>query len=118
MDRLIPASTALLVVDVQERLAAAMPSARMEELSRNVGILLGAAAQLGVRVIASEQYPRGLGPTIAPEPKLIIGSDADKKDDGSLYKMVRFPKAGCWVSYLRTNGDSPMTIVTLQKLQP
>jgi nicotinamidase-related amidase len=66
MDRLIPASTALLVVDVQERLAAAMPSARMEELSRNVGILLGAAAQLGVRVIASEQYPRGLGPTIAP----------------------------------------------------
>ncbi|HST51609.1 MAG TPA: hypothetical protein VLJ61_06315 [Pyrinomonadaceae bacterium] len=59
-----------------------------------------------------------LGSTIAPEPKLIVGSDADKKDDGSLYKMVRFPKAGCWVSYLRTNGDSPMTIVTLQKLQP
>jgi hypothetical protein len=53
-----------------------------------------------------------------PTSKSILGADADRKDDGSTYKMVRFPKAGCWVSYLRTNGDSPMTIVTLQKLQP
>ena len=43
---------------------------------------------------------------------------APRKDDGSVYKMIRFPKAGCWVSYLRTSGDSPMTIVTMQKLQP
>jgi hypothetical protein len=54
----------------------------------------------------------------APGPKSILGSEADKKDDGSLYKMIRFPKAGCWVSYVRTTGDAPMTIVTLQKLQP
>jgi hypothetical protein len=54
----------------------------------------------------------------APAPKSVLGSEADKKDDGSLYKMVRFPKAGCWVSYVRTTGDAPMTIVTLQKLQP
>ena len=61
-------------------------------------------------------YLGSTGP--APEPKSILGSDADKKADGSLYKMIRFPKAGCWVSYLRTTGDAPMTIVTLQKLQP
>jgi hypothetical protein len=54
----------------------------------------------------------------APAPMSVLGSDADKKDDGSLYKMIRFTKAGCWVSYLRTTGDSPLTIVTLQKLQP
>src|SRR5437588_9882897 len=53
-----------------------------------------------------------------PTPKSVLGSDADRKDDGSVYKMIRFPKAGCWVSYLRTSGDSPMTIVTMQKLQP
>ena len=53
-----------------------------------------------------------------PAAKSILGAEADRKDDGSLYKMIRFPKAGCWVSYTRTSGDSPMTIVTMQKLQP
>src|SRR5947209_3895231 len=53
-----------------------------------------------------------------PTPKSVLGSDADRKDDGSVYKMIRFPKAGCGVSYLRASGDSPMTIVTMQKLQP
>jgi nicotinamidase-related amidase len=66
MNRLTPATTALLVVDVQERLAAAMPEARMEALIRNAGILLDAAAHLGVTVLATEQYPKGLGPTVIP----------------------------------------------------
>jgi hypothetical protein len=30
--------------------------------------------------------------------------------------MVRFPKAGYWISYNRTGGNSPMTSVTLQKI--
>ena len=66
MIRLLPAQSALLVVDVQERLAAAMATARMEALARNSGILLEAAGHLGVQVLASEQYPKGLGPTVAP----------------------------------------------------
>jgi hypothetical protein len=56
------------------------------------------------------------GPT-APEPKSVLGTDADGKNDGSIYKMIRFPKAGYWVSYMRTSGDSPMTKVTIQKIQ-
>ena len=59
-----------------------------------------------------------LGGNAVPGPRSVLGAEADRKDDGSLYKMIRFPKAGCWVSYLRTSGDSPMTIVTMQKLQP
>ncbi len=66
MNRLLPAETALFVVDVQERLAAAMAAPRMEVLVRNAGVLLDAAGHLGVRVFASEQYPKGLGPTVAP----------------------------------------------------
>jgi nicotinamidase-related amidase len=66
MNRLTPATTALLVVDVQERLAAAMPPARIEALIRNTGILLDAAAHLGVTVLATEQYPKGLGHTVEP----------------------------------------------------
>src|SRR5579864_6835930 len=64
MERPNPDATALLVVDVQERLAAAMPEAALERLVANVTILLEAAKTLGVRVLASEQYPKGLGPTV------------------------------------------------------
>jgi nicotinamidase-related amidase len=65
MERLVPSRTAILVVDVQERLAAAMPQAALAELVRNATILLETARVLGVRVIASEQYPKGLGPTVS-----------------------------------------------------
>jgi nicotinamidase-related amidase len=64
MERLDPASTVLLVVDVQDRLAAAMPPETLERLVKNTGILLDAAKTLGVKVVVSEQYPKGLGPTL------------------------------------------------------
>lgn len=64
MERLLPSNTALLVVDVQERLAAAMPTDVLAELEKNAAILLEAAAVLGVPVLVSEQYPKGLGPTL------------------------------------------------------
>jgi nicotinamidase-related amidase len=66
MDRLDPATSLLLVVDTQERLAAAMPPTAMERLVANAVILLETARLLGVRVLASEQYPKGLGTTVAP----------------------------------------------------
>jgi len=64
MERLIPGSTLVLVIDVQERLAAAMPKEQMAALERSASILLEASKVLGAKVIATEQYPQGLGPTI------------------------------------------------------
>ena len=61
---LIPAATALLVVDWQERLCAAMPQAVVAQNTRNVEHLLALAARLDVPVLATEQYPKGLGPTV------------------------------------------------------
>lgn len=61
--KLNPANTALLVVDVQARLGAAMPADRYEALIKNVGNCLAVAESLDLPVIASEQYPKGLGPT-------------------------------------------------------
>lgn len=52
-----------------------------------------------------------------PTPKAVFGADIEAKADGSLYKMVRYPKAGYWLSYSRTPGDSPMVIITMQKLK-
>lgn len=64
MERLVPGSTLVLVVDVQERLAAAMPKEQMVSLERSASILLEASKLLGAKVIATEQYPKGLGPTV------------------------------------------------------
>ena len=66
MRRLSPKDTLLVVVDVQERLATAMPPEAFARLIANTSILLDAARILGVPVMASEQYPKGLGPTVAP----------------------------------------------------
>jgi hypothetical protein len=55
-------------------------------------------------------------PNDAPKPMDVVGSDVESKPDGSMHKMVRYPKAGYWVSYSRTAGDSPMVSVTLQKI--
>jgi len=54
--------SAFLLVDVQERLLPAM--AEGEAVVGRAAILLQAAATLGVPVLASEQYPQGLGPTV------------------------------------------------------
>jgi nicotinamidase-related amidase len=56
------ADSALVVVDIQERLAAVMPA--RAAVVRATGILLDAAALLGIPVLVSEQYPKGLGATV------------------------------------------------------
>ncbi|HEV7906080.1 MAG TPA: hypothetical protein VGO96_19725 [Pyrinomonadaceae bacterium] len=54
--------------------------------------------------------------TNAPDAKTVLGTDIEAKPDGSLYRLVRYPKAGYWVSYSRTAGDSPIVSVTMQKI--
>jgi cytoskeletal protein RodZ len=51
-----------------------------------------------------------------PAPKSVLGTEADAKPDGSIYKIVYYPKAGYWVAYSRTAGDEPLTIITMQKM--
>ena len=57
-----------------------------------------------------------MSPNEAPKPMDVVGSDVESRPDGSMHKMVRYPKAGYWVSYSRTAGDSPMVSVTIQKI--
>src|SRR5687767_13403275 len=56
------ARSVLVVVDLQEKLLPAIPD-RDRVLGR-VALLLDAARALGVPVISTEQYPRGLGATV------------------------------------------------------
>ncbi len=54
--------TGLLVIDVQEKLLPKIPDAG--QLVRNIAFLLDAAKILDIPAQTTEQYPRGLGPTV------------------------------------------------------
>jgi nicotinamidase-related amidase len=57
---------ALLVVDIQERLLPAMPQDALAAVLRNTHLLIQAADRLGLPIVVSQQYPRGLGATTQP----------------------------------------------------
>ena len=61
--QLSPRTSAVLVIDVQEKLMAKIPAA--QTLTRNIAFLLDAAKLLDVEIAATEQYPKGLGPTVS-----------------------------------------------------
>lgn len=55
-------NSCLIVIDVQAKLSAAMADNVISNLRKNTDILLKAANQLSVPIIATAQYPKGLGP--------------------------------------------------------
>ena len=53
----------LLLIDIQEKLAHAMSENVRQSVLQQTKSLLTAATTLGVPIVVTEQYPRGLGPT-------------------------------------------------------
>jgi nicotinamidase-related amidase len=107
MRRLLPSQTAVLVIDVQERLAGAMPASQMAELTRATTVLVEAAKLLGAAAIYTEQYPAGLGHTIAPVAEVLgrTGARRVEKVDFSACDEPAFAKA--WSELQR-----PVAVVT------
>lgn len=54
----------LVILDLQIRLLAAMPEVARAAVVKNTEIFLQAAQAMEVPVIYTEQYPKGLGPTV------------------------------------------------------
>lgn len=61
--RLTAGDSGLIVIDVQEKLVPKIAGAAA--LVKNIGFLIDGARLLDVPVTATEQYPKGLGPTVA-----------------------------------------------------
>lgn len=61
--KMSPADTALLVIDVQEKLVPVIHQA--ERMVKNIAFLIDGAKLLGVPLQVTEQYPKGLGKTVA-----------------------------------------------------
>src|SRR6266508_1419216 len=64
---------AVLVVDIQSRLTPAMPPEALASVVKYTRALVGAAKELGLPVLATEQYPKGLG-NVIPEVKDVLPS--------------------------------------------
>jgi nicotinamidase-related amidase len=76
---LVEASDSVLVlVDLQERLAGAMEPAVFQAVSKNAAALLEAARALQIPVLATEQYPKGLGRTVAALSGLLASAPLEK----------------------------------------
>ncbi|WP_165230320.1 isochorismatase family protein [Aquisphaera insulae] len=73
-ERLTARHGGLLVVDMQEKLLAAMPE--RDALIGQVERLVRGAGLLGVPIWATEQYPKGLGPTVPSLAALIADRPA------------------------------------------
>lgn len=71
--RLTRDGSTLVIVDVQERLFAAMDADHREEVVHNLKVLAAAARRLSLPVVVTEQYPKGLGHTL-PELREALGA--------------------------------------------
>ena len=61
-------SSALLIIDIQTHLTAVMPLKVLARLKNNTSLLIKAADTLNIPILATEQYPKGLGPL---EPEIV-----------------------------------------------
>ena len=91
--RFSPESSLLIVIDVQEKLFATMYE--QERVIENMIKVVGGAKILGVPIIWTEQYPKGLGPTISPLKAALNGNICHEKisfsclDDGDIKQAVK-----------------------------
>jgi hypothetical protein len=89
------ATSRLLIVDMQTKL-----------LTENCRRLIEGARLLGVPVDATEQYPKGLGPTVEPLAVLLPSPVA----------KLRFSAAGCfpWMDDVMTGGRHQVVVAGLE----
>lgn len=71
--------TALLIVDIQERLLAAMEKIDQEMIIKNNIILLETAKEMNIPVLVSEQYRKGLGMTVPPLAEKLAAAETMEK---------------------------------------
>jgi len=86
-ERLLRSRAALLVIDIQERLVPAMPDEVRARVIKNTEVLIAAAGRLGLPIVVSQQYPRGLGPTV---PQIASALAAAEDTHGA--QVYRFDK--------------------------
>lgn len=98
----------LVVIDVQEKLCVAMDEAVLKQLVKNIGVLLESASELNIPVLVTEQYVKGLGPTV-PELK-------ERAADAPCFEKMSFSCCGSaeFVDAIKATGRSQVIIAGME----
>jgi len=98
----------LVVIDIQDKLAAAMDQQVLAGLLKNTGILLESAVEMGVPVLFTEQYVKGLGQTL-PELK-------EKAPSAGYYEKMTFSCCGseAFVKKLKDSGRKQVIMTGME----
>jgi nicotinamidase-related amidase len=98
----------LLIVDVQERLFNAMDADRRDETIRNIKVLAQSALRLGLPIVVTEQYPKGLGQTL-PELRQLL-------PDARVVEKTAFSCCGAdgFVDRLRATGAEEVIVAGME----
>ncbi|NLV16342.1 MAG: isochorismatase family protein [Syntrophomonadaceae bacterium] len=93
-------SAVLVIIDLQEKLMRVMPD--RETVVNNTLILMELARQFDIPVIVTEQYPKGLGPTLA--------EIKDKLKDHLLLEKITFSAGQDLIENLRKLGRNQIIV--------
>jgi len=98
----------LVVIDVQEKLCVAMDHKVLQQLTKNIGILIESASELNVPVLITEQYVKGLGATLL-ELK-------EKAATASCYEKMAFSSCGSneFVEKLKSTGRTQVIVTGME----
>jgi len=98
----------LVVIDVQEKLCAAMDHKVLHKLTKNIGILLETAVELKLPVLVTEQYVKGLGATL-PELK-------EKAVMAACFEKMAFSSCGSseFVEALKASGRTQVIVTGME----
>lgn len=66
-----------------------------------------------VKTISTNYFGEKVKP---PTAKDVLGTEVEAGADGAINKLIKFPKVGIWISYVRTGGSDPMVMITIQKM--
>lgn len=93
MSRILDAGdVAVIVVDFQEKFAPAVDG--FDEAARRAAILAATAVELGMPLVVTEQYPKGLGPTVEAVASRAGGTPALEKTAFAASRAEGFDLAG------------------------
>lgn len=98
----------LVLIDIQEKLCAAMDGTVLNQLTKQVGILLQTAEELDLPVLITEQYVKGLGETLPS-----LRQQAEK---AHRYEKMSFSCCGSseFVEHLKCSGRQQVIITGME----
>ncbi len=109
----------LVIVDVQEKLCRAMDEKVLERLTANINVLQEAARELGIPVVVTEQYVKGLGETLPAIREKLADPALEKMtfsccgDSVFLYKLKGLKRRQVIVTGMETHVCVLQTVLEL-----